>query len=207
MFEASELNLEYVPNSERTAPHYFVKNDTHKYVLPIAESVTMSDEKLLREIFNTQNKDDLVESILVQRRTLIDIYNDHVANPNFTLDLILRSHLLNNKDKSEKSVSNEDLHHEMLSIPDKEVSEFKEKSLNILKNSSSENELSVIEEILSNNGIEKAGDCTKFLAENFDVTSVYHLKHISDYEMTKIASYLQISLDDVKKSFKKIEKI
>lgn len=204
IFEAAELGLEYVPNSDITASHYILQNDTHKFILPIVESNTIADQKLLKEIFNHSNKDDSVETVLLRRKNLIELHNDSESNSHYTLDLLLRSKMLEEQGQLDKSLSAEEAHKRILSIPDSDVEQYKAQTLNVLNNTAAENELPAIEELLSTNGLAKAQEVTKYLAEKFDVSTVYHLKNVAEYEMNQVADNLQIKIEDVERVFMKI---
>mmetsp|Transcript_21231 Transcript_21231/g.22016 ORF Transcript_21231/g.22016 Transcript_21231/m.22016 type:complete len:453 (-) Transcript_21231:95-1453(-) len=205
-FELGELNLQYVsadPNT--TTGYYLLYNNTHKFVLPIENSNTLFDRKLLVELFNLRSRDSLVEYALISNKFLINLNCPFTRNPNNTIDTLLREKILSENENIHK-LSSEDLQFKLLSIHDNEVEEYREKLLTELRNSEEKN-ISDIKYILQKVGIEKSSEAASFLIENLNVSSFEHLKNISEFELKTLSKYLSLSAEEEEKLYEKIKNL
>ena len=186
---------------ENNASNIILNAGNLKFYVDVLNNDANLDLKLLNSIFNKE-RDLLVESVLVNNGKFLNFACPYTSNPNVALDLLLRDSYLKLKGKDDSPKYEEDF----MSISDKNLQSFREKTLSQIQASESGDNLSFVEETLKNNGLEKAREATEFLNRTFLVENSRQLKSLGDYEIAQLAKNLGIHNLEVEALARKIRK-
>ena len=172
------------------------KNENEKFILPVDSSVCKVNENLLYEIFS-ENNDQLVESVLLNDKHLLNFSCPMTSNPSNTLDTLLRKNYL----KEKGQLSGEDINEKMMAISNEELKDYEEFKMNEIRNSSPST-LGMVEEFLHDR-VEKAREITEFVRDQYNVSNLEQFKNLGVNEIVQIAKHLEIS--DVNSFYQKLK--
>jgi hypothetical protein len=185
----SSSNIYRIDNEARREVYYIIKDafNSPKFILPVTEDV-LADEKSLSWFSQLKKNNDeySIRHVLSQGNAKsIDIHKN--KNIKSEIDTFARMNILSNKGVELSTMTPLELQQKLGQITDNEVREYLNQTQGSFPQPSAiESNLQSVENLLVSFGInqEEAVKMTKYLRENYRITSVKDLANLSSQELT-----------------------
>jgi hypothetical protein len=204
----SSSNIYRIDNDVRREIYYIIKDafNSPKFILPVTEDA-LADEKSLSWFSHIKKNNDeySIKQVLSKGNAKsIDIHK--TKNVKSDIDTLARMNILSNKEAQLSTLTPLELQQKLGLVRDSEVREYlNQVQGSFLQDSPIESNLQSVENILVSFGInqEEAVKMTKYLRENYRISSVNDLAHLSSQELIDAHSETVRNSEVDFKSFKR----
>jgi hypothetical protein len=189
----SQTNIQLVETSCKGENYYLIRDQKDKvlFILPLSEG-TLIDRRLVEWINRSKTKVhedyDITNILLNSPSKLID--TNKSSNVKNNIENLARIHLLSRLNTSQdiSTLTDQELIQRINTISDRDVNEFLvEIKGNVSEKTNIETQLVQVENLLVSAGLnrEDATKFTKFVRNNYRISKLSELKHLSDSELNE----------------------